>query len=330
MDLGNIDIVYCWCDGNDPDFRKRKNYFLEKENMPYDEDSVGELRFFDNEELRYSLRSLEMYAPWIHHVYIVTDRQVPKWLNTSYSKVSVIDHSQIMPKKIIPMFSASVIERHIVNIPGLSEFFLYANDDMFFGKPISSGFFFSDLGKPKVYLKPYERFAMICDKDDFDNKYDSVPTWMKTNMNAWRLLHEQYGQKEFYVLAHTIDGYTKTLFQEILGKYRIEFEQANMYRFRTDKGISRSILGLDMVYSDNATSEIIKKPSFWQKHIHKSKNYVWKCYCGSENAKTRKEILRFNPSVFCVNADAYSDWQQKKEMRDFYEMLFPNPSQFEL
>ncbi|MDN0046121.1 hypothetical protein QVN49_03750 [Megasphaera hexanoica] len=330
MDLENIDIVYCWCDGKDPDFRKRKNYFLKKENMPYDEDSVGELRFFDNEELRYSLRSLEMYAPWIHHVYIVTDRQVPKWLNTSYSKVSVIDHSQIMPCELIPVFEAAVIERYIINIPGLSEYFLYANDDMFFGMPVEPEFFFTNTGNPIVYLKPYERFEKIVDEKDFQNKYNAAPAWMRTNMNAWKLLHERYGQKEFYVSAHTIDGYKKSYFDDILKKYKKAFDQADKYRFRTDKGIGRDIFGLDMVYSGYGVAEVIKKPNFWQKHIHKSKDYIWKCYCGSENAKTRKEILRFTPYVFCVNAEAHSSEQQKKEMRDFYEMLFPNPSQFEL
>ena len=113
MNLGNIDMVYCWCDGNDPEFQKRKNYYLAKEKGEHDSDSVGNHRFVDNEELRYSLRSLNMYAPWIHHVYIVTDRQVPKWLNTNYEKVTVVDHSEIMPKDIIPCFVSSNILREV-------------------------------------------------------------------------------------------------------------------------------------------------------------------------------------------------------------------------
>lgn len=95
MNLGNIDMVYCWCDGNDPEFQKRKNYYLAKEKGKHDSDSVGDHRFVDNEELRYSLRSLHMYAPWIHHVYIVTDRQVPKWLNTQTSHTENIPYALI-------------------------------------------------------------------------------------------------------------------------------------------------------------------------------------------------------------------------------------------
>ena len=33
-------------------------------------------RFRDNDELRYSLRSLEQHAPWLRHIYIVTNGQV--------------------------------------------------------------------------------------------------------------------------------------------------------------------------------------------------------------------------------------------------------------
>lgn len=94
-----IDIVYLWCDGKDPAFKKRKQQYLNIEDKSEQEnnEAIGDTRFFDNEELKYSLRSLEMYAPWINHVYIVTDRQVPNWLNVEYEKVTVVDHSEIMP-----------------------------------------------------------------------------------------------------------------------------------------------------------------------------------------------------------------------------------------
>ena len=324
-----IDMVYCWCDGNDPAFKQRKNFYLEKEGAVYEEDSIGDHRFVDNEELRYSLRSLEMYAPWIRHVFIVTDRQVPKWLNTDYEKVTVVDHSEIMPKELIPCFSSDVIERHIVNIPGLSEHFLYANDDCFFGRALTPDFFFTQTGKPIVYVKYYEKFRCIQDRQDFEQKYEKAPSWMKENMNSWRLLYENYGEKAFYVLSHTIDGYTKTLFKAVLKRYDTEFKKIAGKRFRDDEEISRNLFGLDMAYHDDADLKVVKVPSFWQKHIHKSKGYSWTCYCGSEDEKTRNQILRFEPYVFCVNANSHSTIADKNKMRQFYETLFPKPSAFE-
>lgn len=59
-----IDMVYLWCDGNDPAFAAQKNYYQEKEGVPKSDSSrTGQARFFDNDELKYSLRSLEMYVP---------------------------------------------------------------------------------------------------------------------------------------------------------------------------------------------------------------------------------------------------------------------------
>ena len=157
----DIDMVFCWCDGQDPAFIARKNKYFQMETEQISDKSVRAHRFFDNDELRYSLRSLEMYVPWIHHVYIVTDRQVPKWLNTAYDKVTVIDHSEIMPKETIPTFCSTVIERHLVDIPGLSEHFLYGNDDMFFGRPLTPDFFYRHEGRPIVYLKPFKGFPRL-------------------------------------------------------------------------------------------------------------------------------------------------------------------------
>lgn len=324
-----IDIVYTWCDGNDPEFKKRKKFYLEKENQIHN-DSVGEHRFIDNEELRYSLRSLEMYAPWIRHVFIVTDRQLPYWLNTQYEKVTVVDHSEIMPKSLIPCFSSDNIERHIVNIPGLSEYFLYANDDCFFGRSITSDFFFNANGRPKVYVKYYEKFNRIINYNDFQEKYNSMGSWMRSNMNSWKLLYKQYGKKDFFLLSHTIDAYTKTLFKATLNRYEKEFEETKYIRFRSEKNISRNLFSLDMIYHGDADMEVIKTPSFWQKHIHKSPGYSWKCYCGSEDKKTREQIIRFEPYVFCINANSHSTAKDKRRMRSFYEKLFPKKSHFEL
>lgn len=56
-----------------------------------DED-VSASRFEDNEELRYSLRSVERHAPWVRHIFIVTNGQIPSWLNLDNPRVTVITH----------------------------------------------------------------------------------------------------------------------------------------------------------------------------------------------------------------------------------------------
>lgn len=113
----------------------------------------GECRFVENDELRYSLRSAERYAPWIRRIYILTDDQTPAWLDTSNPRVRVVSHREIMPAEILPVFNSCTIELFLPRIPGLAEHFLYANDDMFFSRPVDPGFFFDEGGRPVVRLK---------------------------------------------------------------------------------------------------------------------------------------------------------------------------------
>jgi hypothetical protein len=141
-----IDFVYLWCDSSDEEWNaKRKKYKPSKEG---EENQVNnECRFVSNDELKYSLRSISEYAPWINHIYIVSDHQVPKWLNTKNPKITMVNHEDILPKENLPLFNSSAIEMGIANIPGLSEHFLYANDDSFFGNYVFPNDFFNKKGQ---------------------------------------------------------------------------------------------------------------------------------------------------------------------------------------
>lgn len=88
-------MVYLWCNGNDPAFKQRQQDLLGCSNISYNNESSGDIRFTDNEELRFSLRSLAKNAPWIHHIFIVTDRQRPSWLKEN-PWLTIVDHSEIL------------------------------------------------------------------------------------------------------------------------------------------------------------------------------------------------------------------------------------------
>ena len=96
-------------------------------------------RFADHDELRFSLRSLEQFAPWINHVWIVTADQRPRWLTPDHPWVSVVSHRDIFPDPdALPTFNSHAIEACLHRIPGLAEHFLYLNDDMLLGRPVST------------------------------------------------------------------------------------------------------------------------------------------------------------------------------------------------
>lgn len=134
-----IDVVYTWVNGSDREFiRQLSLYQTDNPNQ------ISVNRFNDNNELLYSLRSLEKNAPWIRDVYIVTNGQVPKWLNLNNSRVHLITHEDIFQNKShLPTFSSPAIESHLHRINGLSNMFLYINDDVLLTAPIFVQDFFT-------------------------------------------------------------------------------------------------------------------------------------------------------------------------------------------
>jgi len=142
-----IDLVYTWVDGADSVHREMvANYGITKKQR-----NPERFRdFFDL--LKYSLRSLELYAPWINHVHLVTARpQVPMWLNLDSDRVSIHFHDEIIPADYLPTFSSRTIESYLHMIPHLSEKFIYMNDDFLFGSPIQRSDFFTKNGQMKIY-----------------------------------------------------------------------------------------------------------------------------------------------------------------------------------
>eukprot|EP00755_Sulcionema_specki_P009618 Sspe_Gene.44208::Locus_21657_Transcript_2_2_Confidence_0.667_Length_728::g.44208::m.44208/K08239/GNPTAB; UDP-N-acetylglucosamine-lysosomal-enzyme len=138
-----IDAVYTWVNGSDPWFRRLADRYAVAE---------PSMRFEDHGELKYSLRSLATYAPWIRYVFIVTDGQVPHWLNVADPKVRVVPHHALFPNTShLPTFSSPAIEMHLHRIPGLTRRFLYLNDDVFLGSHVSPHDFFSDREGHLIY-----------------------------------------------------------------------------------------------------------------------------------------------------------------------------------
>ncbi|XP_076069626.1 N-acetylglucosamine-1-phosphotransferase subunits alpha/beta-like isoform X2 [Oratosquilla oratoria] len=117
------------------------------------EEEMDPKRFDDNEELRYSLRSLEKFAPWVRRVFIVTNGQIPYWLNLEHPRLTLVTHEEIFTNlSHLPSFSSPAIEVHLHRIPGLSEHFLYLNDDVMFGAEVWPEDFYSPSAGYKVYL----------------------------------------------------------------------------------------------------------------------------------------------------------------------------------
>lgn len=145
-------MVYTWVNGSDPIWLK--SYFLHKYPNSFSEKNVSteKNRYRDSDELRYSLRSLEVNAPWIRRIYIVTDNQIPYWLDLDNERIEIVTHQDIFPFSAdLPVFSSPAIEAHLHRIPGLSKRFIYFNDDVFLGAPTWPDDFYTSKGQ-KIYF----------------------------------------------------------------------------------------------------------------------------------------------------------------------------------
>lgn len=150
-----IDVVYTWVDAADADWQT--SYRCYKELVPANgahESSRDLARYTSRDELKYSLRSLEMNLPWVRNIFLVTAGQVPEWLRQDNSKIKLVDHRDIFDNSedCLPTFNSHAIETQISKIEGLSEHFLYVNDDIFFGRPLSQNTFFTASGDVKYAL----------------------------------------------------------------------------------------------------------------------------------------------------------------------------------
>ncbi|KQW02353.1 exopolysaccharide phosphotransferase [Rhizobacter sp. Root1221] len=134
-----IDVVYLWVDGADPRWQAKRRRAFEAWRIkhPAELAAYGNVagRFRDNGELRFNLRALEHFFPDHGHVYVVTDAQVPDWLDTMPG-ITVVDHRDLIPRASLPVFDSGHIESYVHHIPGLAERYFYLNDDIFFGASV--------------------------------------------------------------------------------------------------------------------------------------------------------------------------------------------------
>lgn len=115
---------------------------------------AGSLRFRDNDDLLYSLRSMASFAPWVSVIHIVTAGQVPAWLDVAHEHILLVDHREIFPdESCLPNFNSCAIELNLHRIPGLSRRFLYLNDDIFLGRGTRRSDFLLPGGTQRFYVE---------------------------------------------------------------------------------------------------------------------------------------------------------------------------------
>ena len=258
-----IDFVVTWVDGNDPEWQKEKARY----SSPDDSDA-RDRRYRDMNLLRYWFRGVEKFAPWVHKIFFVTCGHLPCWLDTDNPKLQIVRHSDYIPAEYLPTFSSRTIELNFHRIPGLSEHFVYFNDDMFVKAPIQeTGFFRNGLPNSKMVLTTY-MLALPKDRttDPLKSAYLTLPICMAVinrNFNKKEAMRKNWrkwfslknGRKITRTIAllpwsrfagfsnnHLPYAYLKSTFEEVWQKEEVILRRACAHRFREPVDVSSRLM----------------------------------------------------------------------------------------
>ena len=210
-----IDVVYTWV--NHQDAAWQRLYENASSALPQDGSIHGTAktiaRFQNRNELLFSINSVKKYAPWVRHIYVVTNCALPRELIDD-EQVTKVTHEEIFPDPgVLPNFNSRAIETNLHHIDGLSEHFLYFNDDFFLCRSVSRDDFFAPDGK--IFVFPSKHGAL----------------------NACRLVTEDTGYVPQKRLHHAPYVLARSSLFELESKYQALIDATRTHKFRDNSDI---------------------------------------------------------------------------------------------
>ena len=312
IDIHCIDLVYLWVDGNNPEWMARRAAFLDAKT---DNSLTNSRSYLNNDELKYSLRSVERYAPWIRNIFILTDNQKPKWLDISNPKIKIIDQNDILPNKSLPCFNSNVLEHFLYKIPNLSEHFLLSNDDMFLNRTVLPNTFFAADGFPIIRLnrKPFRRFRWFLREQILKKPHK---LYSKALFNAAQLVKNKFGVFYNGLPHHNIDSYLKSDCLRVSEQiFKDEIDQMKMNHVRSSNDIQRVIYSYVALAEKRGHLQHVSSKDSLHVHIQKERHY--------------ERLEKINPTFFCMNDTEYADDNDRMKLKEWLNNRFPKKSQFE-
>lgn len=324
----DIDFVVTWVDGSDPQLISKKERFLKKEDKE---------RFRDYGIFKYWFRAVEKYASWVHRIYLITDNQIPSWLDISSEKIRVIDHTDIIEAKYLPTFNSNVIELSINNISDLTEHFVVFNDDIFLNDYVKPDDFFDmQTGLPKDIaaqnaIMPIEDFDHITTNNmiTVNRRFNKKNVLLKAPFKYFNVKYGYWNVLSLCLLPwprftrfvdpHIPFSFTRISFQNFISENNDYVEQTMRNRFRSTNDIS--INGIR--YQELALGNF--KPRSYR---------FGKKYDLTQLQSIEKDIKKCKHKVICINDTPKinnADFRiSTKRLQKLYSLKFKEKSVFEL
>lgn len=324
----DIDVVYTWVDDQDPHWQSIKDSHSPRRATTHEDTTAASAaaeaenesrahhaeRFRNRDELRYSLRSLEMFAPFVRKIFIVTMDQTPEWLNTDHPQIEVVSHRDIYAHAdALPTFNSSSIETQLHHIDGLAEHFIYFNDDVFLGQLCTWADFYLGNGASRFFPAVHSIAASVID--------DSAEEYLVADKNAIRLFAERFGYVVHRPMAHVPHATRRSVLYELEETFAAEFEACERERFRSRRDL-RPIAFMGHHFGF-ATGRAVPS-SISQRYLA-----LWKPVIGGQLAgvlNTRRY------KTFCINdVGVQPDRADEVDglVQEFLDGYFPYPSSYE-
>lgn len=328
-----IDIVYTWVNGSDFLWRSSFNN-ISKKNKIRVREKLFKMRFVDGEELRFSLRSIEKYAiNIVRYIFIIVannSTQIPHWLNLSHPKIRIVTHHMIFGSLIpeeykndsnsIFNFNSVAIENCLANIPGLSNEFVYFNDDFFIGQPVQKSDFFDSENRPKIYSnernyndikKINAKYSKRGLKDFGFLKYEASLTY------TLLLFQEKFKKIAYRDPSHVCFPVSKSLLIECKELFLNEINETIKHQFRSINDVKMQFITFQYGYLTNkiVTINVSDEKAYFATLTKRSSLYQL------------EKIAQIKPKFFAVNCDNHVFMNRFKAL---LFVLFNESSSFEL
>lgn len=311
-----IDIVYTWVDGSDPDWRAQMLATQRNADLSDAEpSSISDSRYTSHDELRYSLRSLEYYASWARRIFIVTDGQVPSWLDTANPKITVIDHREIFADpSVLPVFNSHAIESQLHHVPGLADRYLYLNDDCFFLRPTDPELFFTPNGLSKHFPS-----QVPIDFGEWGQRDLPIISAAKRGRDH---IIAKYGRTITHRFKHTPHPQLRRVLEKMESEEPELFAQVAASPFRSPEDVS---IPSSLHHFDAFARGMSIEGKIGYQFVDLSEPDL--------ELRLLRVARRTDLDVFCLNETTVPDESREntsKLVKRFFEDRFPIPSSFEL
>jgi hypothetical protein len=302
----DIDVVFSWVDGSSVEFQRERAKRMQ--NYVVGEGDDSEARYRQIDELKYALRSIYMFAPWVRRIFIATDSPRPEWL-AEHPRVTIVRSEEFFADtSTLPTHNSHAVESQLHHIDGLAEHFLYSNDDMFIGRPIGPDLFFSPGGITK-FVEAATRIGL----GESDPSRSGFENAARVNR---RLLQERFGRVTTRHLEHCAVPLRRSVMAELEREFPEDFRRTagSTFRSATDISVTNSLYHYYALMTGRAVVQTQAKVKYIETTLRMALRQM------------DKLLARRDHDMFCLNDGSKPEISVEERTRavtEFLESYFP-------